>query len=263
MFLVATLMLTSCNDKPKKLKVDNLKESRNTKKEYFDDGTLKVEKTLKDGLEHGRYISYFNNGSVEKVGLKIKGKMNGVWKNYNELGEIVSVNHYYNDDLLYNLDIDDFTYADYNVENFMTINIPSKWKIIKNVNSKEVLLSVRKDCGEKLVFCPTLTITAEPLVSEETGINTYLDNVDDFLQARFDNYKEVKGRKFSFEGNIYYEKIYIGSIQGIKLGGISTWIFTKKRTFVITGLALNDNVNPFLKQEGLFKDISNSIKLIN
>jgi hypothetical protein len=49
----------------------------------------------------------------------------------------------------------------------------------------------------------------------------------------------------------------------MNLGGITTWIFDKKNTYIISGLALNEKEYSFLKQEGLFKDITNSIKLIN
>ena len=62
-------------------------------------------------------------------------------------------------------------------------------------------------------------------------------------------------------GITYYEKIYTGVVNNIQLGGISTWVFKNDKIYVITGFALNEKENSFLKFEGLFKDVTNSFEL--
>lgn len=263
LFLIATLILISCGDKPKKENTVVVKKNVNLKEEYFDSGILKTRAKLKDGLEHGSYMTFHENQIIATSGIKIKGKMNGIWKYYNPLGEIMSVKHFYNDSVLYNLDTNDFNFFKKEIDEHMEIKVPSKWRIVKGIESEQVLLSIRKDCDKEMSFCPSLTITYEASISDETQISNYLKKSNDILVSSFNTYKVVKERNYVYEGQTYYEKIYTGSVQGINIGGITTWIFDKKNIYIITGLALNEKENPFLKQEGLFKEITNSVKLIN
>ncbi|MBT29266.1 MAG: hypothetical protein CMO01_06355 [Thalassobius sp.] len=64
--------------------------------EYFDNGNLKVEVALKNGLKNGTYREYFEKGSI-----KIKGKykndvMDGIWKIYDEKGNVMERKRYRN-----------------------------------------------------------------------------------------------------------------------------------------------------------------------
>ena len=68
--------------------IDDLAVSKH--KEYFDDGSLKLEVGLKDGLLDGVFKEYYVNGE-----LKIKGKYKdnlktSTWKYYNEDGDEVA-----------------------------------------------------------------------------------------------------------------------------------------------------------------------------
>ncbi|MBN1187740.1 MAG: DUF3352 domain-containing protein [Bacteroidales bacterium] len=68
--------------------VDDLSASKH--KEYFEDGSLKLEVGLKNGLLHGVFREYYENGN-----LKIKGRFKenlktSTWKYYNENGDQVA-----------------------------------------------------------------------------------------------------------------------------------------------------------------------------
>ena len=54
--------------------------------EEYDDGTLKVEVSLKNGMKHGTYRAYHPNGNIKLKGRYKKDKQVGVWKAYDEEG---------------------------------------------------------------------------------------------------------------------------------------------------------------------------------
>jgi hypothetical protein len=257
------MTLMSCGDKPKEKHSEIIEANDSIKIEYFKSGRIKVKAKLKDGVEHGSYFKFYENQSLAQTGLKIKGKMNGVWKYYNSKGEINSVKHFFNDSILYNLDVNDFSFSKRIIKNHLEVNLPIDWNIIERIDSEQVLISTRKDCDKSMSFCPSITITYESSITDEKQIMNYIEKSNIILSSSFKNYKTVKERKYIFDGQNYYEKIYIGNVNGMNLGGITTWIFDKKNTYIISGLALNEKEYSFLKQEGLFKDITNSIKLIN
>ena len=261
--IIISLVLISCNNQSKKRDVQkNITQTNSDFKEaYYDNGALKTRAKLKNGIENGSYLAFYPNKLIAESGIKIKGKMNDLWKFYDSIGHISSVKHYYNDKPIYNLDINDFDYQEKKIDEYLVIQIPKKWNVIKSINTKQVLLSIRKNCGKQISFCPNLTVTIDHNIYSKKEIETYLNQSNKALETKFNNYKIIKERKFIHEGIIYFEKIYKGTIQDIKIGGITTWIFDNQKTYIITGLALNEKDNSFLKNEGLFKDITNNIKI--
>ncbi|SNY99681.1 toxin-antitoxin system YwqK family antitoxin [Flagellimonas pacifica] len=257
--LIVIITIISCKDESKQVKLNNPNKSSDIKQEYYANGNVKLRAELKEGIEHGAYFKYFKNQTVEESGVKIKGKKNGLWKYYDSLGKIKSAKHFYNDSLVYNLDTSDFEYRSKIIDAVLQVEIPEKWTVIKDAQTP-VLLALKKECEKDIPFCPNLTITYESSINT-SEIETYLKKNDDVLKSSLNNYKVLKKREYVFEDNTYFEKVYIGSSQGINIGGITTWIFSNKRTYIITGLALNEKENSFLKYEGLFKDIINEIKL--
>ncbi|MEM6684181.1 MAG: hypothetical protein AAF617_00185, partial [Bacteroidota bacterium] len=115
----------------------------------------------------------------------------------------------------------------------------------------------RKNCND--TFCPNLTVTKELFIRKKR-IKDYLYQNREVISEKFDNYRLLKEREYTFKNTIYFEKIYTGSFQGINIGGITTWVFEDENTYVITGLALNEEENSFLKYEGLLKEITFSFK---
>ena len=48
----------------------------------------KVQGTLKDGVWHGKYIEYWDNGQLEEKGTYKDGKQEGLWKKYRKNGQL-------------------------------------------------------------------------------------------------------------------------------------------------------------------------------
>jgi len=63
-------------------------------KEYYDDGTLKLEVELKDGLKHGTLKVYHPNGELKLRGKYDKDMPVGKWKYYDEKGDLTKVDRY-------------------------------------------------------------------------------------------------------------------------------------------------------------------------
>ncbi|WP_020529142.1 DUF3352 domain-containing protein [Flexithrix dorotheae] len=60
-----------------------------TKEEFYEDGSLKAEVSLKNGQMHGAYRSYFPNGDLKIKGKYKNGEKSGTWKFYDEEGKVV------------------------------------------------------------------------------------------------------------------------------------------------------------------------------
>ena len=60
-----------------------------TFKEYYDNGELKVEVPLKNGLKHGTYREYHPNGSIKLKGKYRRDKQVGLWKAYDPDGNTI------------------------------------------------------------------------------------------------------------------------------------------------------------------------------
>jgi antitoxin component YwqK of YwqJK toxin-antitoxin module len=55
-------------------------------KEYYPDGTLKMEMPVRKGALHGNVILYFSNSIVNEIRAYRSGKMHGTWSTWNEDG---------------------------------------------------------------------------------------------------------------------------------------------------------------------------------
>lgn len=59
-------------------------------KEYFDDGTLKVEGFKdKNGKETGEWKMYYDNGKIKEIGNYLEGQKTSEWKQYDKNGQLV------------------------------------------------------------------------------------------------------------------------------------------------------------------------------
>lgn len=57
--------------------------------DYYDNGALKYQVELKNGLKHGSYKVYYANGMVKIKGRFKKGEMKGAWQYFNSNGELI------------------------------------------------------------------------------------------------------------------------------------------------------------------------------
>lgn len=63
-------------------------------KQYYDSGVLMMECQYKDNLMDGPAKSYYPSGALKEEGSFAKGQKVGVWKTYNEDGDVVSTENY-------------------------------------------------------------------------------------------------------------------------------------------------------------------------
>lgn len=62
--------------------------------EFFEDGSIKVEVPIKDGLKHGTYREYYINGNFKLKGRYKKDQQTGIWKAYDEEGNTLERKRY-------------------------------------------------------------------------------------------------------------------------------------------------------------------------
>jgi antitoxin component YwqK of YwqJK toxin-antitoxin module len=58
---------------------------------YFDNGNVKAKQTVVDGISHGAYTLYHENGVVREQGAFDNGKKTGEWKRYGEQNQLVGI----------------------------------------------------------------------------------------------------------------------------------------------------------------------------
>jgi len=76
---------------------DEPEEVEGERKESFhDNGKLKTQGTIKDGLPHGEWKQYYENGQLEWQGKYVNGEMEGEWKFYHDNGQLEEERKYVN-----------------------------------------------------------------------------------------------------------------------------------------------------------------------
>ena len=62
----------------------------------YNDGVLRSIQKYKDGLDHGKWVFYYETGEIETVANFEMGKRVGKWKYYHENGSLRQVSYYKN-----------------------------------------------------------------------------------------------------------------------------------------------------------------------
>lgn len=65
--------------------------------ENYPSGEVKLEIFLKDGLLHGKYLSYFENGNVNEIRTYSEGIKENRWETFNSQGMKISEANFLND----------------------------------------------------------------------------------------------------------------------------------------------------------------------
>lgn len=65
-------------------------------REYYNNGTLKLEMQIRDGVPEGPYIVYFENRKPREVCSYKDGKLHGLWRSYDISGQLISEAEYKN-----------------------------------------------------------------------------------------------------------------------------------------------------------------------
>jgi len=80
-------------------------DSNKVYKDYYSNGQLRLEFTLKDGNLEGEYLGYYSNGKVQDSTFFENGHYHGTNKSFNQKGQLIIIEEYKHDTLLFNKDI--------------------------------------------------------------------------------------------------------------------------------------------------------------
>ena len=63
-------------------------------REYYENGTLRLEVSIKNGTPEGTYVIYFDNRRPHEVRSYRDGKLHGIWRTYDRSGQLLSEAEY-------------------------------------------------------------------------------------------------------------------------------------------------------------------------
>jgi len=228
--------------------------------EYYDNGIERVISGQEKGELHGAYSKFNSDGSLSEEGIMRNGLRNGVWKSYNKKGKLKSVKQYYNDSLLFDLDQLDFNFREVTIgQKGLKISVSKGWETSKKEMYPVILVS-KKKCDDSVIFCSNITVVKDSL-RDGVDFNTYLQLNYDLLQNQFNNFRLIARGNIKVGDFSAFQITYLMQTDGVKLGGITTWIKNGEIIYVITGLALNEGNSDFLKYKGLFQEITSSLSV--
>lgn len=226
-----------------------------------DSGDLKKSKdTLSSTIEKSNdtVIQYYENGEIKCIGRIVDGNKLGVWKYYDENNVLNKAVQHTSDTVSYELDVNDFAFSTFHFHNEKgSIKIPENWQTkLQPDNTISIILSSRKECDSTSMFCSTFSVTLENNL--EFPLAKLAEEEFKLFIEKFPKYKIVDDGKININGLEGFQKVYIFSVNGLDLGGITTWIRTEKYIFILTGIAPNLNQREFIKYLGALQEITNS-----
>lgn len=209
------------------------------------------------------YIEKYEDGTPYIVGEIKNNLKDGVWKIFGKKGELQAVKLYYNDSLLFDLDPLDFSYREVNInKKEISVLLPFNWetKLFTKEESNVVIFTSEKRCLKDDLFCPNITFTYE-ILNVDSTFEEYLRASYKLIENTFSDFKLVAQGDVSSSSITAYQITYLMTVDEVKLGGVTTWIYNSESNSVycLTGLALNQENSEFLKYKVLFQEISNSI----
>ena len=60
-------------------------------REYYPNGTLRLEVSIKNGTPEGTYVIYYPDGKIAEVRSYYHGIFHGEWRTYNEHGKLIGL----------------------------------------------------------------------------------------------------------------------------------------------------------------------------
>lgn len=213
-------------------------------------------------LDTNRIQTFHKNGNVKEVGLLIDKKKIGLWKSYDESGNLVSAFHYFNDSLVFELTKAELDFKNINIaKQNISFSIPKDFKEI-NVSgmSESIVFAAKKNCNQSsTVFCPNLVITAEDNILY--NLKDSITQLADKVSMKFEKFKLINIEKgASIEDS--FKITFIGRINNKKLGGVVFAFIKKQKLYNFSYIASNEEKDEFLKQKDIFDEIITSIKLL-
>ncbi|HXP48872.1 MAG TPA: hypothetical protein VN922_02900 [Bacteroidia bacterium] len=216
-------------------------------------------------------LRYPNSVIVKGLGKFVNGKKQGLWKFFNQAGELDTVRYYDSNKIIAVLDKEDFDLVPY-TNRGIEIFIPSKWSIKKKLNTSVLLLCATKDyiydtltkhdtIGETHTYRPPTILlikdtTEKSMSSEEFFLNMAKEvPKKDSLHLLYHRWLIVNNVKA-------YQSFYFITI-GEEQSCFLTTIFQDGTTFyVITESALT-NKQEYIKYTDLFEKIAETFQILS
>lgn len=217
--------------------------------------TAESEKTeLMNDTVSGLFNLKYPSGQVKETGMLIQGRKNGIWKNFDENGNLLSAAYYYKNEKVVDIEKEDFIFTKVLCDD-ISINLPSKWTTKKNY--KQALVLAVKPVSSDTVFAPTINVLQ---VEIPTGIDFpqfVIANKKDLAN----NYQEIKfkeEKELSIAGNRAYEMLYFVKADNQKLAVLATYVQKGNSCYIITCIAEGKG-EEYVKYNDLFKEITLSL----
>ncbi len=232
-FIVFCLLFTACDNG------QNTAELENTE--------------LMNDTESGLFNLKYASGQVKETGMLINGRKNGIWKNFDETGNLLSAIYYYKNEKVVDLEKEDFIFTTVFCDD-ISIYLPSKW-VIKKSYKQALVMAVKPISNE--TFSPTINVLKSEIDSSVDFSHFIIANKKDLAN----NCQEIKfkdEREFSIAGNRAYEMLYFVKVDNQKLVVLATYIQSGNRCYIVTCIAEGKG-EEFIKYKDLFKEITLSI----
>lgn len=213
---------------------------------------LEKAKSMNDTVS-GLFNIKYPSGQVKETGMLIQGRKNGIWKSFDENGNLLFAAYYYKNEKVTDIEKEDFIFTKVSCDD-ISINLPSKWTIKKNY--KQALVLAVKSVSSDTIFAPTINVLQ---VEIPTGIDFPLfiiANKKDLIN----NYQEIKfkeEKELSIAESRAYEMLYFVKANNQKLAVLSTYIQKGNKCYIVTCIAEGKG-EEYVKYNDLFKEITSS-----
>jgi hypothetical protein len=209
-------------------------------------------KSMNDSVS-GLFSLKYPSGQVKETGMLIKGRKNGIWKSFDENGNLLSAAYYYKNEKVTDIEKEDFIFTKVFCDD-ICINLPSNWKIKKNY--KQALILAVKNASSYTTFTPTINVLQVEIPKgidfPQFIIATKKDLVNNYQEIKFKEEKEL-----SIAENRGYEILYFVIANNQKLAVLSTYIKKGNSCYIVTCIAEGKG-EEYVKYNDLFKEITSS-----
>lgn len=216
--------------------------------------------TLNESQKNQEQVEYYSSGEKKSQGVLVDDLKNGIWKDYDDQGNLVQVAYYYQNKKVTDLDVADFNLKnEQSSEGNFSMLLPSSWALKKDY--KGALLLAVKQLPNDDVFSPTINVVK---VDKPTDVsfNEFLAlNIKD-LQSSYDEFKVREENNIEVSEKRAYEIMYFVRVGDQKLGVLSTYYDLNQSSYIVTCIAEGKG-EEFVKYKDLFKQLIRSVNFPN
>lgn len=202
-------------------------------------------------------VEYQTISHSESSGLIVDNRKEGVWKYYNTDGELVNVELYYHDSLVYILDTADFSYTTSKIEDKrIYFNYPENWEVIPS-SDPNTIFQVKKKCAIGSSFCQNFEITLIPRSS--SNMREYVETTIKILNSRLEELRAFPiSPSEGFPNSL--QLTFVGRYQGILMTGVYAFFERKDDIIMFKYSGPNDGNGSHVAERAIAEEIIKSFK---